>query len=89
MMLVKVANRIVNLDLLIEATSTHTESSMARDGTMTPSIPALLMRFAGPQPASVGATDWTVESYEIALFGPIAVAMGRYLESLAVSEIAS
>jgi hypothetical protein len=75
MKLVKLGYRVLNLDLLIEAR------------TIPGGKPKLTLVFAGPQPASVGASAWTVESCEVHLEGPAAIAMLEYLDRLIDEDI--
>lgn len=56
MRLYRVGTRALNMDLLMDA-------------AYDPAKERLELRFSGPQPASVAASDWTVEAYQVVLKG--------------------
>lgn len=55
MKLVKIGDRYFNMDLLIEA---HIQD-----------LTRVVLKFAAPSPAGVGASDWSVGPYEVKLVG--------------------
>jgi hypothetical protein len=60
MRLIKLHNRIVNLDLLVDA-----EIQRSKDLE----IVEVVLRFAAPQPKGVAPADWSTEPYALSLRG--------------------
>jgi hypothetical protein len=67
--LMRIGNRFFNMANLIEA-----DMIDAKGGGHV-----LVLKFVAPMPASVGASDWTVEPYEVRLTGENATAAFEWL----------
>jgi hypothetical protein len=72
MTLMRIGNRYFNMDLLVEADIVPVLNGKDLD---------VGLKFSGPQPASVGASDWVIECYEVRLRGEDAKAAMEWLDA--------